>query len=309
MPTIDEVPLTHIHMAGETQARERLDREVIADYAEAMTEGAQFPPVVLFFDGDGGFWIGDGFHRCHAAQQVGFTTIRAEVHQGGPRAAKLYAASANLTHGLRRTNADKRRAVLVLLDDDEWRQWSDRAIARHCGVDHKSVAKWRCEFTGEIPSERTYTTKHGTVATMDTSRIGSREATIAPMDGKAAAVEADEADADEEGEAEPIEDEAAEDAWEAEVEARPVAPGGANGHPPTQAEGRWIDPLAKVHGTLSVVLAFVDSDDVAADMLRTWSAEHWQRLDERVDIMDALWQRFRTAYRAMREKGLRPEAP
>jgi hypothetical protein len=62
------VPLAHIHIVGETQARERLDRQVVADYAEAMTEGATFPPVVLFFDGDEGFYIGDGFHRIHAAQ-------------------------------------------------------------------------------------------------------------------------------------------------------------------------------------------------------------------------------------------------
>jgi hypothetical protein len=34
--------------------------------------------------------------------------------------AVLYAADANAAHGLRRTNANKRHAVTVLLDDDEW---------------------------------------------------------------------------------------------------------------------------------------------------------------------------------------------
>ncbi len=40
---------------------------------------------------------------------------------------------------LRRTNADKRRAVLVLLSDQEWSQWSNREIAKQCGVDEGLV--------------------------------------------------------------------------------------------------------------------------------------------------------------------------
>jgi hypothetical protein len=31
--------------------------------------------------------------------------------------------------------ADRRRAVEELLRDEEWREWNDRQIARHCGVD------------------------------------------------------------------------------------------------------------------------------------------------------------------------------
>ena len=34
------------------------------------------------------------------------------------------------------TNADKRRAVETLLNDAEWATWSDREIARQCGVHH-----------------------------------------------------------------------------------------------------------------------------------------------------------------------------
>jgi transposase-like protein len=55
----------------------------------------------------------------------------------------MYAVGANAAHGLRRTNADKRRAVTMLLDDDEWGQWSDSAIARQCGVSHTFVATVR----------------------------------------------------------------------------------------------------------------------------------------------------------------------
>ena len=35
-------------------------------------------------------------------------------------------------HGLRRSNADKRRAVLTLLNNEEWAKWSAREIAKAC---------------------------------------------------------------------------------------------------------------------------------------------------------------------------------
>lgn len=47
--------------------------------------------------------------------------------------------------GLKRTNEDKRRAVLILLKDPEWQMWSDRRIACHAGVSNTFVAKLRHE--------------------------------------------------------------------------------------------------------------------------------------------------------------------
>ena len=37
-------------------------------------------------------------------------------------------------------NADKRRAVVALLEDPEWSAWSDREIARRSGSHHKLEA-------------------------------------------------------------------------------------------------------------------------------------------------------------------------
>jgi predicted HTH domain antitoxin len=55
----------------------------------------------------------------------------------------LYSVGANAAHGLRRTNEDKRRAVETLINDEEWATWSDREIARACGVSGKFVAAVR----------------------------------------------------------------------------------------------------------------------------------------------------------------------
>jgi len=69
--------------------------------------------------------VGDGHHRAKAALATGLTEIDAEVMPGTRRDALLYALSANRVHGLKRSNADKRHAVLLILADAEWRTWSD----------------------------------------------------------------------------------------------------------------------------------------------------------------------------------------
>ena len=62
------------------------------------------------------------------------------------RDAILYSVGANAAHGLRRTQEDKRRAVELLLRDDEWSKKSNRWIADACRVDHKTVSKLRAHW-------------------------------------------------------------------------------------------------------------------------------------------------------------------
>lgn len=74
-----------------------------------------------------------------------------------------------------------------LFDDDEWKGWSDRQIAKACVVSHPFVAKVRASLTGNVSSERSYVTKHGDDAVMDTTKIGRREGVVAghvPRDAK-----------------------------------------------------------------------------------------------------------------------------
>ncbi len=144
----ETVILDDIRTDGGTQPREYLNELVLSEYAESMTSGTVFPPVVIFFDGSH-YWLADGFHRFFAAKKCGAQDIVADVQQGTRRDARLYAVGANAAHGLRRTNADKRRAALTLLQDEEWQRWSNREIARQCGVTHTFVAKLRRELLGE----------------------------------------------------------------------------------------------------------------------------------------------------------------
>jgi len=141
------LPVTQIRLDGGTQPRAQLDLMTIAEYAAEMKAGAEFPPVIVFYDGTD-HWLSDGFHRVKAAESLGdgLAAVEADVRQGTRRDAILYSASANVTHGLRRTNADKRRAVVTLLADAEWQQWSDNEIARRCAVSAGLVGQLRAEI-------------------------------------------------------------------------------------------------------------------------------------------------------------------
>lgn len=132
------------------QSRAGTNSETIDDYAQAWRDGAEFPPVHLFNDGGDTFYPGDGIHRVIAAQRADRASVRAIVESGGQREARLFAAAANQTNGLRRTNADKRRCVRIVLELEP--KWSDRRIAEHVGVDHKLVSSVRKDQLGNSPS-------------------------------------------------------------------------------------------------------------------------------------------------------------
>lgn len=166
--------LDRIRIDGDTQSRVNLDQAVVEEYAEAYRAGVQFPPVVVFFDGSDR-WLADGFHRYFGAKAAGLAKIFEEVIPGTKLDAQLYSYGVNKTHGLRRTNADKRRAVEGALKHPVSSNWSDNQIAKHCGVHHSTVGDVRrslADSASENTSERTYTTKHGTQATMNTAKIG-----------------------------------------------------------------------------------------------------------------------------------------
>jgi hypothetical protein len=173
--------LKQIRRDGGTQSRATLHQRTIEEYREAMQQGCSFPPVIVFYDGQE-YLLSDGFHRVAAALLAGWQSIEVELKLGTKREAILYAVGANAAHGLRRTLADKHHAVKLLLEDAEWGQWSDRALARATVTSHPFVAKVRANLTGKTSSERIYTTKHGTQAVMKTSQIGKSRRTSADLD-------------------------------------------------------------------------------------------------------------------------------
>jgi hypothetical protein len=262
-----DVPLAALASGEDTQARVHLDPEVVADYAEAMLEGATFPPVVLFHDG-ACYWIGDGFHRIEAARQVEQTTIPAEVSPGGLREALLYACGANRTHGLPRTNADKRRVVEVLLEDAEWATWSDNHIARHCGVAVSFVGRIRSALFPEHSGEdqpRTYE-RHGQVLTMHTSRIGTHQAAPAPTNGQ------------------PV------TARQVRETVRDVFGEGVGvPQPPAERPYAMEESLGELYGRVAVYREAVKRQGGLAVLMQTWTQDRKQEFRRKVEEITATW--------------------
>jgi hypothetical protein len=130
------------------------------------------------FEPDWQTWI-----RTHVARAI----IRAG-RWATIRTHDLAQRGANADHGWRRTNEDKRRAVMRLLNDPEWAEWGDREIARQCKVSHMVVQKLRPPHLATLP-DRTRTAQRGDGAPyeMDTSCIGRGDAMFEAEDLRGAA--------------------------------------------------------------------------------------------------------------------------
>lgn len=168
--------LDEIRRDGGTQPRAAIDLKHVKLLSEQIEDGQELEPVIVFYDGES-YWLADGFHRFSAHRNQEKQEIACVIHQGARRDAVLYSVGANADHkpALPRSREDKRRAVLTLLEDSQWGQWSNYKIAAACRVNEKTVRNVRTSLTTDFRSEkstRTYKTKHGTIAAMDTANIG-----------------------------------------------------------------------------------------------------------------------------------------
>lgn len=117
----------------------------MSEYAEALREGAVFLPVLVVRDGANS-WLVDGFHVPRP------TAAAREDRRGGgdgTRRRRAALAVGHVAHGLRRSNADKRKAVLTMLTnelvatDDEGTPWSTEKSHGRCCVSLDLVNRLR----------------------------------------------------------------------------------------------------------------------------------------------------------------------
>lgn len=164
---METLQISDLRTDGGTQPRATLDGPTVMEYAETMERGVELPPVKVMHDGKD-YWLYDGFHRVKAAQNIGRTTIRAEVEKGTRNDAQWASLAANKDHGLRRTQADKRRAIKQALKG--WgAEYSDNQIAKHLGVAQSTVSRYRRSLNESL-SQAKRTGADG--RTIDTTNIG-----------------------------------------------------------------------------------------------------------------------------------------
>lgn len=177
--------LTDIKTNG-TQTRAEINDAVVEEYAEFLEEGGEFPPVIVFEDYQGVMWLSDGFHRLEAYRKQKKQKIPATIQQGTKDDAIFFGASANAEHGLRRTNADKRHAVEMLLSNPLWSDRSDNWIADVAKVSNHLVSSVRSTWNSPSSnhSEVAETTDTETEQVSQTPGTSSSESVKLPSSNK-----------------------------------------------------------------------------------------------------------------------------
>ncbi|MDD4098657.1 MAG: ParB/RepB/Spo0J family partition protein, partial [Lentisphaeria bacterium] len=143
-PERELIPLDAIVFDEASYPRDRVNTKAVKTYAAAMAKGAQLPDIDVYRDGES-FVLADGRHRVEAARNLGLSSIRARVYSGTREDAALHAVASCAAGSVRRTQADKRRAVMILLRNPAWSKWNDSEIARRCNVSADLVKTVRAE--------------------------------------------------------------------------------------------------------------------------------------------------------------------
>jgi uncharacterized ParB-like nuclease family protein len=153
VPEPQEIPIKMLRTDGGTLHRERLNEGALKNFVWAINHSQELPPIEVIWDGQF-YWVVDGHHRIEAQRRAWSdkANVMCIVKKGTQEKAQWLSLGTNKTHGVHRTQADKKKATIFALKT--FPNKSDRAIGDHVGVDHKTVGKWRKELAkvpGEIP--------------------------------------------------------------------------------------------------------------------------------------------------------------
>jgi len=172
-----DLPLDQVRLDDAVLPR-AVDPDLLASYAERLEAGDVFPPIRCAELPDGALLLVDGRHRLEASRWLERPTIAAEVVDAASRRqAYLMALAANRRHGRRFSTGELRRAIERLLADDEWRCWTDRAIAALLGCTGAYVGEVR-RAVGAVAPVRHYTKANGTRVAMTVTGPTQRTRTI-----------------------------------------------------------------------------------------------------------------------------------
>lgn len=168
-----------ITASDETQGRAAIDDDHVADLVAAWLAKSDIPPLTVYFDGSE-YHLSDGFHRLAAARIAKRSSVPVDLKPGSKRDAWKAALQANQGHGLRRSNADKRRLVTLALNDDELVKWSDNRVAEHIGVSQEMVRQTRAQLTTVVSSPAAKTKDEPKIGKDGKSRKAPKASTKKP---------------------------------------------------------------------------------------------------------------------------------
>ena len=147
--------IAEVDWKNSPKVRDQIIPEVVDDYAERYKKREKMPlPRIAQLDSDGKWLVCiDGMHRMHALKQNGQKAVECEVTKMEPDDVVKEALACNRTHGLRRSNADKRVCIATALS--MWPDKSNLAVSQLTGVDDKTVNVVRkdLEKQGKLDAE------------------------------------------------------------------------------------------------------------------------------------------------------------
>jgi DNA-binding transcriptional regulator YhcF (GntR family) len=146
-----KVKLSLITIDAGTQARQKINQDVVNEYAQLMADGAVFPPIIVFGEKN---ILADGWHRYFAHRAAGIKEIEIDSREGDVRDAIFFGFGANKHRGLQMNQADTKVIIGRMLMDQEWSKLGDRKIAEHVGVSSTTVLRLRQAMEGDGKLEK-----------------------------------------------------------------------------------------------------------------------------------------------------------
>jgi len=167
------------------------NEKTVEAYVEALTIGAQFPPIKIqrVFDYPDGnekteaTLILDGIHRWLAFKEGGFKKIPAVEWKDKPLdyeknkvALLLESAECNISHGDRLSSSDKKRIARDIASTDPECKWTESALAEKLGVIQQTVNTWISDIRARQKASRN-------TVILRLSRLGCPQEKIAETTG------------------------------------------------------------------------------------------------------------------------------
>ena len=164
-----EVTITDLTWVPAIYPRGGKNEKTIEAYVEALTIGAQFPPIKIqrvFNYADGNetteaTLILDAIHRWFAFKESGIKKIAAVEWKKEPLdyeknkvALLLESAECNISHGDRLSSSDKKRIARDIASTDPECTWTEEALAEKLGVIRQTVNTWISDIRARQRADR-----------------------------------------------------------------------------------------------------------------------------------------------------------
>lgn len=179
---IEILPINMLINDKKYQSRVSEDQSAIDDLAVAYINDEEIPPITVVNVEDDKYIITDGHHRYAGAKKAGIEKISCNVTVGTELDAfKLSLGANNGNKALKRTNEDKRNAVISAIRSNEFKENSNRQLAEICKVSSSLIDKIFLELQSPVFTSSDTSAHMGTLKSKKPESFESEHSSSAHM--------------------------------------------------------------------------------------------------------------------------------